>query len=114
MSGHTVMVSASDNGKSFCVRPGTGILVVLRGSPVRKWTPIHVSSSVLVPRSNGRLALQLGVTGSYFVAARPGTAVITSARPLCASHAASASPSPGGAMSCDSELAFHATVKVQS
>lgn len=114
MSGHTVTVSASDNGKSFCVRPGTGILVVLRGSPVRKWTPIHASSTVLVPRPSSRLPLLLGVTGGYFVATHAGTAVISSARPLCASHASSGSPSPGGAMSCDSELAFHATVKVTS
>lgn len=114
MSGPTVTVSASDNGKSFCVKPGTGVLVVLRGSPARKWTPIHASSSVLTPRPNGRLTLQLGVTGEYFVATHSGTAVISSARPVCASHAASgnSSPSPGGTMSCDSELAFHATVKV--
>jgi hypothetical protein len=104
MTGHTVTVDASDNGKSFCVKPGTGILVVLRGSPARKWTPIHVSSSVLAPRPNGRL--QLDVTSAYFVAVRSGTAVITSARPVCASHPSS------GSLSCDSELAFHATVKV--
>lgn len=110
MTGHTVTVDASDNGKSFCVKPGTGILVVLRGSPVRKWTPIHVSSSVLAPRPNGRF--QLGVTSAYFVAAGSGTAVITSARPVCASHPSGGSPSPGGALSCDSELAFHATVTV--
>jgi hypothetical protein len=113
-SRHTVTVSASDNGRSFCVRPGTGVLVVLRGSPARKWTPIHASSGVLTPRPNGRLTLQLGVTGEYFVATHSGTAVISSARPVCASPAASggSSPSPGGIMSCDSELAFHATVKV--
>jgi hypothetical protein len=78
------------------------------------WTPIHASPGVLVPRPDGRLVLQLGVTGQYFVAAHPGTAVISSARPLCASHTSSGSgsASPGGTMSCDSELAFHATIKV--
>jgi hypothetical protein len=114
-TGPTVTVSASDNGKSFCVKPGTGVLVVLRGSQARKWAPIHASSSVLTPRPNGRLTLQLGVTGEYFVATRSGTAVISSARPLCASQASSgnSSPSPSGIMSCDGELAFHAIVKVR-
>lgn len=114
MSRRTVTVNASDNGKSFCVKPGTGVLVVLRGSPARKWTPIHASSSVLAPRPDGRLTLQLGVTGEYFVATHAGTAVISSGRPVCASHASggNSSPSPSGIMSCDSKLAFHATVRV--
>jgi hypothetical protein len=116
MTGHVVTVSASDNGKSFCIKPGTGVLVVLHGTPTRKWSPIHASSSVLVPRANGHLALQLGVTGAYFVATHPGTAVISSARPVCppsSSSGPSASSGSATTMQCDTELAFHAKVTVQ-
>jgi hypothetical protein len=112
----TVTVSASDNGKAICVKPGTGVLVMLRGTPTRKWAPIHATSGVLSPRPNGRLSLQLGVTGAYFVAAHTGTAIITSARPVCPpAKSTGSSPSAGpGTMQCDSLLAFHATVKVRS
>jgi hypothetical protein len=115
-AGHTVTVSASDNGKAICVKPGTGVLVMLRGTPTRKWAPIHATSGVLSPRPNGRLSLQLGVTGAYFVAAHTGTAIITSARPVCPpAKSTGSSPSAGpGTMQCDSLLAFHATVKVRS
>ena len=103
---HTVMISVSDNGRSFCVKPGTGVLVILRGTPDRKWAPIHASSRAVVPRANGHLLLALGVTGAYFVAARAGTAVISSARPACAA----ATP---GTASCDTMLAFRATLVVR-
>jgi hypothetical protein len=102
---HTVTVGASDNGKSVCVKPGTAVMVILRGTPDRKWAPIHASSRALVPRGNGRLMLMMGATGAYFVAARPGTAVISSARPACA-------PASGGAASCGAKVAFHTTVVV--
>jgi hypothetical protein len=116
-AGHTVTVSASDNGKAFCVKQGTSVTVVLRGTPARMWAPIHATPSVLVPHASGRLTLQLGVTGGYFVAAHAGTAVITSARPACArgisTGGASSTKTPGGSMTCDTELAFHATVIVR-
>jgi hypothetical protein len=118
-AGHTVTVSASDNGKAFCVKQGTGVMVVLRGTPARMWAPIHASSDVLMPHANGRLTLMLGVTGQSFVAAHTGTAVITSARPACArgirTGSASSPATPGangGSMACGTLLAFHATVIV--
>ncbi len=103
---HTVLLSASDNGKSFCVKPGTGVLVLLRGTLGRKWAPIHASSHAVVPRANGGLMLALGVTGAYFVAAHPGTAVISSARPACGASSA-------GTASCNTKLAFRTTLVVR-
>lgn len=113
-AGRTVLVTGSDNGKSLCVRPGTGVMVVLRGSPGRRWAPVHASTGALVPRPNGRLALVVGATGAYFVAAHPGSAVISSARPGCGTATASASPSPrAGGMECGMAQAFHATIVIR-
>jgi hypothetical protein len=39
----------------------------------------------MVPRANGHLMVALGVTGGYFVAAKPGVASITSSRNPCGS-----------------------------
>lgn len=104
--GHMVTVGTSDNGKSLCVKPGTTLLVILRGTPDRTWAPIHASSRVLEPRGNGRLALQRGVTGAYFVAVRAGRAVISSARPACA-------PASMGSASCGAKLTFQTTVVIR-
>jgi len=112
--GRTLMLGNGDNGKAFCVKGGSAVLVILRGTPTRKWTPIHASSRALTPRGNGRLALVLGATGASFLAAHPGIAVISSARPLCATPVpASAAPSSPGVAHCDSELAYSATVIVR-
>lgn len=112
---HTVSVGPSDNGKIICVKPGTGLMVILRGTPDRKWAPIHASTDALVPKANGRMLVQLGVTAAYFVASHAGTSVITSARPACAKSTRDGHPaSPNSSMACDVELAFHATVTVTS
>jgi hypothetical protein len=105
----TVYVSASDNGKTLCVRRGVGVLVTLHGSPADKWAPIHASSAALSRRANGRLALPVGMTGAYFVAVHPGVSVITSSRAVCGS---TPSASPGHTMSCDSRQAYHVTLKI--
>jgi hypothetical protein len=104
--GHMVTVGLSDNGKSLCVKPGTNLMVLLRGTPNRTWTSIHASSRVLEPRGNGILTLQRGVTAAYFVAAHTGRAVISSARPACAAAAM-------GAASCGAKLTFRTTVVVR-
>ena len=106
-SHHAVMIGASDNGRSFCVKPGTSVIVILRGTPDRKWAPIHASSAAVAPRANGHLLLALGVTGAYLVAVHPGTAVLSSARPACA-------PAISGTASCDTKLAFRATLIIRN
>jgi hypothetical protein len=116
-SGNKITVGAGDNGKVFCVQPGTGIMVVLRGSLTRKWTPIHASSTALTPQANGGLTLTVGSTGAYFMAAHAGTSVISSARPACTvaksgGPVSSTPTTPGGTMHCNVMLAFHVTVVV--
>jgi hypothetical protein len=59
------------------------VLIYLRGTRAVKWAALKSSSAAVVPRANGHLALALGVTGGYFVAARPGVAAITSSRSPC-------------------------------
>jgi hypothetical protein len=103
--GHMVTVGISDNGKSLCVKPGTALMVLLRGTPDRTWASIHASSRVLEPRGNGILTLQRGVTGAYFVAAHTGSAVISAVRPACARASM-------GDASCGARLTFHTTVVV--
>ena len=109
----SLTLTATDNYKTFCVAKGAKISVFLKGTPARKWSPIHASSSVLKPAANGELALALGVTGASFLAAEPGTATITSARPVCGKGVPPANSTPG-AMGCDASLAFRAIVRVAS
>ena len=69
-----------DSGSSFCIKPGTGVLIYLKGTPADKWATLKSSSAAMKPSANGHLALMAGVTGGFFVAAQPGVATITSSR----------------------------------
>jgi hypothetical protein len=95
-------LSSRDSGGTFCLRVGQSVLVYLNGSPTRMWAPIHSDSSVLRPAPNGHLMLMRGVTGAAFTATRPGTAHITSARPVCTQKP----------VSCDAMIAFHVTLVI--
>jgi hypothetical protein len=125
---HSVTISATDNGKTYCLPRGATLTVFLKGTPTRKWEPIRASSAVLKPTANGELALALGVTGASFMAAKAGTAVISSAQPACSRGVPPANGSPvanssgggassggasgGSSMSCTAMLGFHVTVTV--
>ena len=109
----TLLLRSGDNGKSFCLTQGGSVLVILRGSPGSIWAPVHASSAVLVPRANGHLTLARWVTGAAFAAVRPGTAVLSSMRPVCrGSVPVGAGSSSPPAMACATELAFRAAVVV--
>jgi hypothetical protein len=109
--GHVLTLRAGDTGRSFCVKPGTGVLIYLKGTQELKWGALKSSSAALVPRANGHLALALGVTGGYFVAAQPGVAAITSSRSPCHLEP-SASPSAGNERKCGITESFRVTVRV--
>jgi hypothetical protein len=81
----TLTLRTADSGGSFCIKQGTGVLIFLRGTPTAKWAALRSSSAAMVPRANGHLMVALGVTGGYFVAAKPGVAAITSSRNPCGS-----------------------------
>jgi hypothetical protein len=113
----TLSLTKADSGRTFCVTPGTVLVVLLQGTVSGKWQPLRSSSGVLAPAPDPRLVLKVGETGAAFRAIRPGTATITSARYLCgspapSSSAAAATTSP--AMHCDSLVAFRVSVVVQA
>jgi hypothetical protein len=105
----TLTLTGADNGKSFCVKRGTGVLIYLRGTATAKWSLLKSSSAALVPSANGHLALALGVTGGYFVAAGPGSAVISSTRSPCG---APSPPTMSGSAGCGVIELFRVTVGV--
>jgi hypothetical protein len=108
----TLTLSFGDNGRSFCVRPGVGVLVYLRGTPQLKWDALKSSSAAMVPKANGHLALALGVTGGYFVAAHPGVAAITSTRSPCGPQVTPTGPTSSNPRKCGITQSFKVTVRV--
>jgi hypothetical protein len=106
-----ITLTNADNGRSVCVRRGTAVLVYLRGTQASRWSVIHPSSGVLQSHANGHLLLALGVTGASFVAARPGTASITSTRPVCPTPPPN-SGSQSGTVECGAILGFRVSVRV--
>jgi hypothetical protein len=108
-----LVVTAADNGRSFCVIRGTNVVVLLMGTPDRKWRPIQASSAALQPHANGELSLPVGATGASFLAVRPGTAVIISGRPACGPASPQSNGTPGsGTLECGAILVFRVTVTV--
>jgi len=108
----TLTLSAGDNGRSFCIRQGIGVLVYLKGTPQLKWDALKSSSAAMAPAANGHLALQVGVTGGYFVAAHPGVADITSTRSPCAPMATPSGPTTSNPRKCGITQNFKVTVRV--
>ncbi len=108
----TLTLSADDNGRSFCIRQGIGVLVYLKGTPQLKWDALKSSSAAMVPTANGHLALALGVTGGYFVAAHPGVAALTSTRSPCGPQVAPTGPTSSNPRKCGITQTFRVTVRV--
>ena len=108
----TLTLSTGDNGRSFCIRPGTGVLVYLKGTPMLKWDALKSSSAAMVPTANGHLALAIGVTGGYFVAAHPGVAAITSTRSPCGPEVTPTGPTTSNPKKCGITQTFRVTVRV--
>ncbi len=110
--GRTLTLGNADNSRSFCVRRGTGVLIYLHGTATARWSTLRSSSAALVPSANGHLMLARGVTGGYFIAAQPGSAVISSARPRCGHLAVPSTPTTSGKASCGSVELFRVTIAV--
>ena len=106
-----ITLTNADNGRVVCVRRGTAVQVYLRGTRASRWSVIHASSGVLQPHAAGHLMLALGVTGASFVAARPGTASITSVRAACPTPPPN-SGAQSGTEECGAILGFRVTVRV--
>lgn len=112
-AGRPVTITLADNDKTLCATSGTTITVLLRGTPGSRWEPAKSDSTVLVPRADPRLALEVGMTGTTFVAARPGKAVISSARFPCRMSPAAPSTAGKNMLHCGVIVGFHATVIVE-
>jgi hypothetical protein len=111
--GRTLTLGSADNRRSFCVKRGTGVLIFLHGTATDMWSEPKSSSAALVPSANGRLTLALGVTGGFFVAARSGSAVISSARSRCEHPGPPPSaPTTSGKAPCGSVELFRVTIGV--
>jgi hypothetical protein len=108
----TLTLGVGDNGRSFCIRPGIGVLVYLKGTPQLKWDALKSSSAAMAPTANGHLALQVGVTGGYFVAAHPGVADITSTRSPCGPQVTPTGPTSSNPRKCGITQTFKVTVRV--
>jgi hypothetical protein len=108
----TLTLSAGDSGRSFCIRPGIGVLVYLKGTSQLKWDALKSSSAAMVPTANGHLALALGVTGGYFVATHPGVATLTSTRSPCGPQVTPTGPTSSNPRKCGITQTFKVTVRV--
>jgi hypothetical protein len=108
-----VTITYADNDQTLCVRPGTAVLVYLKGTPPHKWAVIRAAGTALIPHANGSMTLAIGVTGASFEAVRRGTAVITSFMPACGPTSTPGNAdAQSGTLECGAILGFHATVKV--
>ncbi len=79
---NNVIVNA-DNGKTFCVRVGDQVGIILGSTQKDLWLEPLASGGVLKGVPNGALSLVVGATGAWYQAIRPGRAVVTSVRPPC-------------------------------
>lgn len=109
-----LIITAADNGRSFCVTRGTSVAVFLKGAPDRTWSAIRASSAVLQPHASGEFTLPIGETGASFVAVQPGTAIINSGQPACGPPATPKGNSGqgSGTLECGAILVFRVTVTV--
>jgi hypothetical protein len=106
-----ITLTTADNGRSVCVRRGAAVQVYLKGTTTSRWSVIRASSAVLQPHASGHLTLALGVTGASFLAARPGTAAITSFRQVCPTPPPN-SGAQSGVLECGAILGFRVSVRV--
>jgi len=76
-------ITQADNGKTFCVRVGDTVAVLLRSGDSHLWLPPLASGGALERIPSGEASLVRGVTGAWFSAVRPGQVFVMSVRPPC-------------------------------
>lgn len=81
--GKAPSITQADNGKTYCVRVGGTVAVLLGSTDSSLWLQPLASGSALKPAPNGAASLVKGVTGAWFAAVRPGRVLVTSVRPPC-------------------------------
>ena len=76
-------LTAADDGRTVCLTTGGQIRLTLHGTKDRPWTPVTATGSAL-KAANAGIAVRPGDAVAAFDAIAPGTAQLTSTRPLCA------------------------------
>jgi hypothetical protein len=76
-------ITRADSGKTYCVRVGERVTILLGSTRQDMWLVPLASGHVLKGAPNGAGSLIAGVTGAWYRAARPGRSVVTSVRPPC-------------------------------
>jgi hypothetical protein len=100
-----LILTETDTGATPCIAVGGTILVELHVQDGQDWA-LPQTSVPDVLRPSGTATTSEHVARAVFVAARPGTADITSSRSACPS------PAPGSA-ACHAIAAFRVTVTVR-
>ncbi|MGW0082424.1 hypothetical protein [Streptomyces sp. NPDC003393] len=76
-------LGAADSGRTVCLTVGGSVRLTLDGSKDRPWTPVKATGTALTGADPGIVILPGDALAAY-TAATPGTARLTSSRPLCA------------------------------
>ena len=87
------VITQADSRKTYCVRVGDQVTVILHSTQKSLWRAPLASGHVLKGVPNGAGALVVGATGRWFKATRTGRSVLTSVRPPCRAVANSAGTS---------------------
>lgn len=104
----TSVITQADSGKTYCIRVGDRVGIILHSTESDRWRVPLASDSVLKPTPSGMLSLVAGATGEFYKAVRPGRAVVTSIRPPC--RAASSSTTSYPVKSCAPHDRFTVTI----
>ncbi|MFF5025011.1 hypothetical protein ACFY2J_12345 [Streptomyces collinus] len=99
-------LTAGDNGRTVCVTKGGELRLTLDGTRARPWQPVRTSGNALRAINSG-FVIQPGDATAAYQAVAPGTAKLTSARPLCAE------PTAPGQVSCKGIQEWTVTVRVK-
>ncbi|MFF7145972.1 hypothetical protein ACFZB5_33045 [Streptomyces nodosus] len=96
-----VELTAADSGRTLCPAVGGQVRITLDGTKDRPWTPVKSTGTALWA-ANAGIGMPPGDAVAAFDAVTPGTARLTSSRPLCAAHPgrSRATPSGNGRSSC--------------
>ncbi|MFC3577837.1 hypothetical protein ACFOZ0_32185 [Streptomyces yaanensis] len=76
-------LTAADTGRTVCLKTGGQIRLTLDGTKERPWAPVTAKGGALKAINAGIVILP-GDASAAFEAVAPGTARLTSTRPLCA------------------------------
>ncbi|MGV9343869.1 hypothetical protein ACWDSD_03485 [Streptomyces spiralis] len=76
-------LGAADSGRTVCITVGGYLRLTLDGTKDRPWAPVKATGTVLKGADPG-IVIMPGDALAAYTATAPGTARLTSSRPLCA------------------------------